>query len=202
MKKITIALLALIMAFAFVACSSGDATDTGTQNEIADLYANEELTPGMTSCTEGVWKGVFYTEDYSEVKHVVATMTKEQRDAYEAIDFADDDAEDQQQAIIFQIEDVTVTDITDEVPTQETLDTWVGKTCGDMEGAGFEQTGNTFVEDTPGSLELYYDGPDYCVAVGFDKKLKLNIDDLSPNDMRALVIKSVRMTALGSKYCD
>ena len=194
MKKLLIALLTLAMTFALVACGSNESAE---QNEIAALFANEEYSASMTSCNEGVWKGIFTKENYTEVKLAVAKMTDDQAAAYDAIDFADDDAEDQQKAIVFAVQDVTITDITDKIPTQDVLDEWIGKKCADLEDAGFYESGNTFDENDPSSLEIFYDGPEYCVAVGFDKSLKLNIDDLSANDIRALTIKSVRMIGLG-----
>ena len=197
MKKFTITILAIIMAFTFAACSS-DKTD---QNPIAELYANEEYTAGATSCGDGEWKGVFYNEDYSDVKLVVAKMTDEETEAYDAVDFVADDAEEQQLAIIFKLQDVTVTDISDKVPTQEDLEaTWVGKKCGDFEDAGFYNSGNTCDENDPSSLELYYDGPDYCVAVGFGKNFKKTLDELSPKDIRGLKVASIRMTGIGDSF--
>ena len=200
MKKLTIALLALVMTFAFAACSSGasdESTEPAGQNAIAELYANENLSCGMTTYDENSWKGIFYSEDYSEVQLAEAKWTKEDYDKSQEIDFSDESGEQQLKDLLCSVKDVTVTDITDKVPTQETLDSWIGKKCGDLEDAGFYESGNTFDENTPGSLEIYYDGPEYCVAVGFDKKLDLKIDDLSANDIRALKIETVRMTALG-----
>lgn len=200
MKKLTITLLAIIMAFAFAACSSNE--PAAEQNEIADLYANEEYTCCMSSCTEGVWKGVFQKEDYAEVILAEAKFSKEEAEAYDAIDFADEDAEDKQQDIVFHATDVTITDVTDKVPTQETLDSWIGKKCKDLEDADFYESGNTCDPDDPSTLEMYYDGPDYCVAVGFGEDFNKLFDDLSPNEIRNLTIKSVRMIALGNSFVD
>lgn len=200
MKKLTITLLAIIMAFAFAACGTNN--PTAEQNEIADLYANEEYSCSMTNCTEGVWKGIFQKEDYSEVILAVGKMTKEEAEAYEAIDFADDDAEAKQQEIVYNIADVTITDVTDKVPTQKTLDSWIGKKCKEFEDAGFYESGNTCDPDDPSTLEIFYDGPDYCVAVGFGKKFNKVFDDLSPNEIRNLTIKSIRMTALGESIME
>ena len=198
MKKYIITVFALVMAFAFVACSYNESVVE--KNKIADLYANEEYSSCMSSCTEGVWKGVFQKDDYAEVILVEAKMSDEQHKAYEAIDFADDDAEEKQEAIIFAIQDVTITDVTDRVPTQDVLDSWIGKTCADLEEAGFYESGNTSDEEE--GLSIFYDGPDYCVALGFKNSKELNIDDLSTNDIRALKITSVKMTALGDSFVD
>ena len=196
MKKIVITIIAIIMACALAACGSNE--PAADQNEIAELFANEEYSSCMSSCSEGVWKGVFQKDEYAEVILAEAKMSDEQYEAYEAIDFADDDAEAQQQAIIFAVQDVTITDVTDKVPTQDVLDSWIGKTCADLEEAGFYESGNTSDEEK--GLEIYYNGPDYCVALGFKNSKELNIDDLSANDIRALKITSVRMIALGESF--
>lgn len=196
MKRITITILAIVMVFAFVACSSNE--PVADQNEIAALFANEEYLSCMSSCSEGIWKGVFQKDDYAEVILAEAKMSDEQYEAYEAIDFVDDDAEEQQHAIIFAIQDVTITDITDKVPTQDELDSWIGRTCADLEEEGFYESGNSSDEEE--GLRIFYDGPDYCVALGFKNSKELNIDDLSANDIRALKITSVRMTALGDSF--
>ena len=151
MKKIVITIIAIIMACALAACGSNE--PAADQNEIAELFANEEYSSCMSSCSEGVWKGVFQKDEYAEVILAEAKMSDEQYEAYEAIDFADDDAEAQQQAIIFAVQDVTITDVTDKVPTQDVLDSWIGKTCADLEEAGFYESGNTSDEEK--GLEIY-----------------------------------------------
>lgn len=199
MKKLTITLLAIVMAFAFAACSSSE--PTAEQNEIADFYANEEYTCCMSSCTEGVWKGVFQKEDFAEVILAEAKFSKEEAEAYDAIDFADEDAEDKQQDIVFHATDVTITDVTDKVPTQEDLDAeWIGKKCADLEETGFYESGNTSDEEE--GLRIFYDGPDYCVELWFKNSKDLNIDDLSANDIRALKITKVKLIGLGDSFID
>lgn len=196
MKKLTITILFIVMVFAFAACGSNQ--PVAEQNEIATLFANEEYSSCMSGCMDGVWKGVFQKDDYAEVILAEAKMSDEQYKAYETIDFADDDAEEKQREIIFAIQDVTITDVTDKVPTQDVLDSWIGKTCADLEEAGFYESGNTSDEEE--GLRIFYDGPDYCVSLGFKNSKELNIDDLSANDIRALKITNVRMIGLGDSF--
>lgn len=203
MKKFTVIMMAIVMTLAMTISMTSCGAEPANKgdNEIAKLI-DEGWDSVMSSCTEGVYKAVF-TKDgsYDSVMHVEAKMSKEQYEAYEDIDFADDDAEDRQMEIITSIADVTVTDITDKVPTQEEMDKYVGKKVKDLENDGFENSGNSSDPDT-GVVTFYYDGPEYCVEIGFDKELKLDLDDLSTNDIRDLTIASVRMTALGSNFVD
>ncbi|MBQ0041568.1 MAG: hypothetical protein KBS56_06020 [Clostridiales bacterium] len=199
MKKLTITLLAIVMAFAFAACSSNE--PAAEKNEIADLYVNEEYSSCMSSCTEGVWKGVFQKDDFAEVILAEAKFSKEEAKAYDAIDFADEEAEDKQLDIVLHATDVTITDVTDKVPTQEDLDAkWIGKKCADLEDAGFYESGNTSDEEE--GLRIFYDGPDYCVELWFKNSKELSIDDLSANDIRALKIIKVKLTGLGDSFID
>ena len=199
MKKITAILLILTMVFLFAACGTAenksDDTEAGT-NEIAGLFEDSEYYIGMSTYEEGVWKAIFQTEGFGKVLYAEARMTDEQYEAYEAIDYADEDYEERQKAIITSVEDVTIEDYKDRIPTQEDLDSWIGKTCGELESAEFYNSGN-MIDDENETVYFYYDGPKYCVKVGFEPGQKLFIDDLSNNDIRALVIYSVEMTGLG-----
>ena len=72
---------------------------------------------------------------------VKAAIPDELLDAYEAVDFFAEDAEEQRMAIIGDCEIESVTDLTTLALPQEELDLWIGKTGQDMLDAGWEQNG-------------------------------------------------------------
>lgn len=195
MKKLTAIILALTMVLALTACGSQPAAE----NEITKLVA-DGYTCMMTSCDEAQWRGVFMKEDnYDVIYKVVAPMSAKQYEDYCAIGWDDEKCEEKQMAILAVLTDVEVTDIADMVPTQEEMDVYVGKTLGDMEADGFENTGWT---GEPGEgYSFYYDGPVYYCKVAPAEEIG-NIDDYSPNDILALEIASVEFMGISSRIMD
>ena len=216
MKKLLTLILALALALSLAACgesaadedaaAGGDATtgeDTALvmgDNEIADLL-NEGYACVMSTAEEGKWQGIFQMEEsYDTVYKVVAAMSAEEYAAYDAISFDDEEAEAKQNAVLTTLTDVTVTDITSMLPTQEELDAYVGKTLGDLEDDGFENTGNSNYE---GVYSFYYDGPVYCCMVDLEEGTLIeDMDDYSANDLRELKIGKVEFMCLSSYILD
>jgi hypothetical protein len=91
-------------------------------------------------------------------------MTKEQMDAFDEIDFAADDAAEQQDALISTFEITDREKLDDQMLSQEDLDALVGKTGQELlddgwtPGYGYNLENNEFW--------LYY-GP-FCYTVYFD----------------------------------
>lgn len=197
MKKLTAALLALVMVLMLAACGSKPAAE----NEITNLY--DEGFECRASCAyENEWRGMFIKEDsYDVVYKVVAPMTDKQYEEYNNIDYSDEKAEEKQLALLSTLPDVTVTDISDMIPTQEELDAYVGKTIGDLEDDGFYNSGWT---GEPGmGYSLYYDGPVYYCMVNLPEGAVIeDMDDYSVNDIRALEIGSMEFLGLSGDILD
>lgn len=196
MKKMLSILLAVFMVAALAGCGAEDAG-----NEITKLL-DEGYQCTMSSATESSWKGVFQKEDsYDTVYMVKAKMTAKEYEAYNAV-FGDEEHESETNALLGKLSDVTVTDITDKIPTQEELDSYIGKTLGDLENDGFENTGYS-IDDK--CVFTYY-GPVYCCIVTLDESTEIksaeDLDNYSLNDLRAMKIAAVEFSGISSTLLD
>lgn len=202
MKKLWTVALACLMLLTLAACVEKTAAPAGERgnNEIAALY-DEGYQCEQTVYDESTWKGIFRMEDsWESVKLVTAKMTKAEYEAISAISFEDENADEKTAVALTNFSDVTVEDVTDLLPTQEELDAYVGKTLGDLEEDGFENTGNS---NWDGEYTFYYDGPVYCVAVDLADGVKIeDMDDYSANDLRELSIGKVEMMGLSGALLD
>ena len=193
MKKLTAILLALVMVLVLAACGE---TKPEAKNEITDLLDQGYECRGWTA-DETQWCGLFVKGDsYDEVLKVAAPMTAKQYEEFNGF-FDDEDADAKQMAFLSTLTDVEVTDISDMVPTQADLDTYVGKTMGDMEDDGFYNSGWSGEPET--GYSFYYDGPIYyCMVTPAEGTVIEDMDDLSVNDIRAIEIGAVEFLGISS----
>lgn len=204
-RRIALFALTLALVFALTACGGnsgseepvpGETTEYGT-NEIADIL-NDGYQIVQTTCDETAWKGIF-TKDgkWDKVYLAKAPMTAELYAKYDGISFDDEDYDAKKEAFVTYLEDATVTDITDRVPTQDELDKlYIGKTMGDLEAEGFENSGYSSNPDTLMDTKFYYDGPSYCITVAPELGTKIDMEDMSNNDIRKIVIARVEFQSL------
>lgn len=201
MKKLIAIALCLCLVLGLCACAGGNGeTDPSEeQNEIARIL-NEGYSLTTTQYSDGKWSGLFLKEgSYDVVYRVDAAMSEELSAEWDAIDFFDDDADVKRAEVLKKLTDVQVTDIASQLPSQSDLDAYVGKTIGDMEDEGFEQTGYIGMD---GDYTFSLDGPVFCVSVKPAPGTVQSIDDLSTNDIRALVIASIEFNGVSSRILD
>lgn len=189
-------LLSFVLVFSMVGC--GGAEDKNTEEKKVEITSidqllNEDYMYSTSGPAEdsNVWTGVYLkAEDYSAAYRVVINFTEDELAAYNALDFVEEDAEQKMLDILKGAKDCTITDITDQIPTQDELDKeFVGKTIGELEETGFENSGQT--NDEQGHVQFFYDGPEYNVLVVPKEEIE-DIDDYSPNDIRALEIGTAK----------
>ena len=188
MKRIFAMLLCLLTVFALAGCGAEEGG-----NEITALY-DEGYCLGMCTYDETSWAGLFQKEDSTEtVYKVTAAMTAKQYEAYSEISFEDEDSEEKTKDILGQLSDVVVTDISGMVPSQEELDSYIGMTFGELEEAGFENSG--YIGDEETGYRFFYDGPVFSCTVSTEEGTVItNMDDYSANDIRALKIGGMEFT--------
>ena len=150
----------------------GGSADGGSGNAAADFdYETPETVGDLVALdldnmqwgTEGnmFYYGFELDGSYYRFK---AEMTQEQMDAFDEIDFAADDAAEQQDALISTFEITDREKLDDQMLSQEDLDALVGKTGQELlddgwaPGYGYNLENNEFW--------LYY-GP-FCYTVYFD----------------------------------
>lgn len=202
MKKILSIILALALVFTLCSCGTEKKEEPAATNEITELMA-DGYTIYMTSYDENRWNGVLakYAENVPESFYKVkAQMTAEK---YEEMSNIPWDAEDYDQLLsdfLGTLEVISSEDINSMIPSQEELDQYIGKTLGDLEDEGFENSGNSNWE---GVCEFYYDGPVYSCTVGLKEGTIIeNMDDYSVNDLKKLEIGSMNFTGLSYHILD
>lgn len=194
MKKIVTMLLAFVMVMALASCGAKPAGE----NEISRLFA-EGYQCTMSGSDEHSWKGIFEKEDAPETAYLVmATMTSKAHKALDKISFGDEESEQEYRAILGSLPNVTVTDISDQIPSQEELNAYVGKTLGDLEDDGFVNCGD--FQD--GDVCLFnYEGPTYSCNV-YPEDGAINMADYSPNDLRTLKIGKIEFSGFSLSIFD
>lgn len=179
MKKLISLTLALAFVLAFAACSK----ETPVNADIK-AYFDQGYEVGMTTSSGDKWSGILQ-KDNSYVK-ISSAITKQQQEAFNELDFSDADYAKKEQALITSLVDATIEDLSSQVPSQDELDTYVGKTLGEMEEAGWENIG-TLADDDEYVVTL--DGPVYQINVTVSDDVDLsNLDNYSPNQINEFKI--------------
>lgn len=183
------------MVLVLAACGA-----TKAKNEITDLLEQGYECRGWTG-DETSWRGLFMKGDSSdEILKVTIPMTAEQYEKFNGF-FEEEDGEAKQMAYLETLTGVEVADISDLAPTQADLDAYVGKTLGDMEDDGFYNSGWTGEPET--GYSFYYDGPIYyCKVTPAEGTVIEDMDDMSANDIRAIVIGAVEFMGISSSILD
>ena len=184
MKKFAVMLLGLAMALVLAGCGSQ------ASNEITALY-DEGYSLKMSTSDETTWSGLFWKdESWEGAKLVKAAMSSKQCEDYQEIEFDDEAA---QKKFLGGLSDVTVTDISDKVPTEGDFAAYIGKTFADLEADGYERTG--YSGDPGAEYHFFFDGPEYSVTVIPENAAGMgSLDDYSENDLRTLKIAAIEFS--------
>lgn len=162
-KRLFVLVWAAIVILSLCACGSEDVFADNSQ-------AEEETTLSIAELEEDGYVRISneFGEDYralyakwdengnSIYRKVVAPVTPEQYKAYYSIEWDDEQRGEKIQAILASLEDVSVKDVSDMVPTREELDSYIGKTIGEMESLGFAELG--WQESQDGTYFFHLDG--------------------------------------------
>lgn len=201
LRTITMLVLTLTLLFALTACGNNSGAVPGETTEYGDNAVAELLNDGyemiQTTCDETIFKGILKKgEGWENLYYAEAPMTSELYATYDGISYDDEDCDARRTAFLTYLEDATVTDISDKVPTQEELnEKYIGKTIGDLIDEGYEDTGYTSDPDT-GETSFFYDGPEYCLTVSPKKGTRIDMDDMSKNDIKKIVIDTVEFQGM------
>lgn len=198
MKKVLSIILTISMIVILTGCGANQAAEGG--NEITRLF-DEGYQCVIATASESSWNGIFQKADSFDTLYLVkANMTAKEYRAFDAISYDDEDAESRKQALLGTLSDVTVTDISDKIPSQEELEGYIGKTLGELEDEGFENCG--YMGDE-GNYQFFYEGPVYSCTVSLEEGTVIeDMDDYSLNDLRALKIGGMEFTGISSQILD
>lgn len=195
MKKLVSVLMTLIIILAANGCG---AEKTPPQQNLIMQLADEGYERTMSSASEECWKGLMEKDGQSLL--VSAPMTAALYEVYDSISFLDDDYEEQMLAFLGTLKDVTCEDLTETIPTQEEWNLYIGKTLGELEEDGYEQTG--YLGDE-GVYSFFYDSDSYCLLIDpIESTLIEDMDDWSVNDLRGLEIGGVTFLGFSGGILD
>ena len=148
MKKLVPFMMVLVLAvMALAGCGSSGGNAGGSADAEATLDSLEtigdvialESEMEQTSVHDGHVVYVFQLGD--TYYRAIATIPKEEEQAYYDVDFEDEDFMEQQEAIVAPLKIDEIENISEMIPSQEELDEWVGKTGAELEKAGWYYSG-------------------------------------------------------------
>ena len=124
-----------------------------------------------------------------------AAISKEEHDAYNAVDYADDDAQEQQSKILAPLKIDEMENLSDQMLSQEDLEALAGKTGKELVKEGWTYVGSYMLDEM--SFEMNY-GP-FAYWVSFDGSADgKNTEDYdSEKETADMKVKSVKFSALG-----
>lgn len=196
MKRILCLIVCIILMASVVGCGK---TTADTDNEVTKLYA-DGFTPSMSSVTDSSLK-ILFQKDYSfDVVYKVEAMISEAQYEQYCLASESDDSDAEIAEFLENLDNVVVSDITDIVPGQDKLNAYVGKTIGELENEGYENSGYS---GDDGDYAFFYDGPIYSLIVAPESGAIVgSIDDYSTNDIRAMKIGSVEFCGFSFAFLD
>ncbi|MBO7703456.1 MAG: hypothetical protein J6S26_03335 [Solobacterium sp.] len=195
----------LMTAFLLVGCGSGSASaqPANTQDSSAALDITTFKTMGdafahtdqdrQRAYSDDTYIYVFETN--GNYYRAVSKMTPEVLEQLQALDFFDEEHDKKEMEIAGALELESIENLSDQIPSQEELDKYVGKTGQNLLDEGWTEGMGYSLDD----MEFWlYHGP-FCYAVVFesDKKYE-NTDDFDVwATIAPLTIKSVKFHDLG-----
>ena len=195
--KNTIGILSLVLAMIFVSVFTG--CNKTEESEVGKLFEDGYYV-SMMSADEETLSVILQKENSYETLYMIkGDMTAAKYEEYAKVL----DSEDSDAALVDYLsgrDDLTVENITDKIPSGETLNSYVGKTFGELEQEGYYSSG--WIGDE-GNYVFTYDGPMYCLNVTpADGTMPGSIDDYSDNAIRELTIGSVEFAGFSLSFFD
>ena len=205
MKKTFVFVLAIVMLFALSACGPKDANFTGSvidnnKSEITKAF-DEGYESMMSSVEDNVFRAVLQKDGaFEDILLVVGEMTDEQYEEYRDLDWSEEDDLEKIKAILGNMTNVRSKVIFDLVPSQEELDSYIGKSIAELEDLGFENSGYI---DSEINHTYFYDGTLYSINVVVDKgDITEEYDNLTREDFEKIIIESVEFQGFSYRLLD
>ncbi|MBQ6569103.1 MAG: hypothetical protein IJL87_02480 [Clostridia bacterium] len=137
-------------------------------------------------------KCVYAFEYEDTIYRVIAASTPEIFQEHSNIDFMDDDYDQKQKDLLAPLTIEKYENLSEQFPTQEELDSLIGKTGKELLDNGWYITGYEYE-----SMEFYfYHGP-FAYTVVFDGKIEMTDDFNEDEAVAPLKVKSVTFTGIG-----
>lgn len=133
-------------------------------------------------------KAIYVAEDGRHAISLKATMTEEEKEAYDAIDFWDESGAYKRVLLLDSLEGAVIEDISDLVPTDEELETFVGKTVRELEEAGYKEEYHNVWEN---ECDGYYSNGRISVFISATNPDKPDDYNISEDEISSLIIQMI-----------
>jgi len=202
MKKLSLVFLMVILILGLAACgekSEGapavSTAPTDASNPIL-VYMEKGYVSNGVSITDGTMSILFASPDRTEFVQVEVPLTEEEDAAYNALDFFAADYDQQEKDFFATLSgEFSVTDLSAEIPPQEELDQLVGKTLGELEAMGYEQTSVDMGEDD--LVVLIYSDETVDLMIYPEGEFE-DLFSLAEEDLAALTVAKVQFYGFGA----
>ena len=199
MKKIIAMFMVLMMAMAALTACGGK---SGSEEEKSGVSVDSLETIGdVIDCEaedkqSAVYDGkVVYAFKLGETYYrVIGTVTPEQEEEYMNVDILKEGYEDEQKAIVKDIKIDKVENLSDQMLSQEEMDSYVGKTGQEMQDAGWSYSGHDLE-----NMEFWMEYGPFVYTVVFDGKVDEKDWDTFEDESGAkdMKVKSVDFNSIG-----
>lgn len=193
MKRFFAIFISAFLLFCLVACGQTPQQETKDEaipgNTIAE-YMNKDYTSTGVTIEDNILTMFFIAPDRSDYIQVSVPLTSEEYDAYNELDFFAEDYDQQENDFLSALSgEITVTELNDQVPSEEELSQFVGMTLTELEAAGYEQTSmDTGDDDT---IVFIYSNEKIDIMVYPEGEYE-DLFSLADVDLKTLVIARVQ----------
>ena len=195
-KTIVLSIIVIIVASA---CGKKIDNTTNSNENINSFikYENEGYDHGYAS-GEGDESGIyikmwFNSKDKTDCVLVTAKLSDDETSTWEQIDITEENYDEEVEKFIASIpeNEITVTSLNDQIPSDKEINKFVGKTLSDLENAGYEWS--TDDEDEDGNHLSVYTNYDTSVSLGvYIEGGTPDLFELTDEEIAALKITDVK----------
>ena len=189
-KALTLILASVLVLSLLAACTGTTGGSAGQFATIGEAMASNEAEEMQYGAANNTFvyayrmDGVYY--------RLIAPMTEKEYNDYLGLDFADPDFDAKRDAILGSLKVERCENLTEQMPSEEDLKKYVGKTGGDLLDEGW--TTGSF---DPYEVKIWMDHGLFTYIVAFDGEIEYS-DDLNVEEaIRDLTVKSVTLDGLG-----
>ncbi|MDO4961586.1 MAG: hypothetical protein Q4E57_07015 [Eubacteriales bacterium] len=179
--------------------AGSEASAPKEENEIAKLY-EQGFSCDMSLATDNVWNGEFTKEDDLSVIYGARADVSADEMVQIMGGMFDENYDDKLKDIICHLSNVSVTDLTDQIPGKEAFAAYIKGPISSLEVDGYEYEGMQGDED---KWILDYSGPEYRIGVTpAPGQLSGDIGDMDEEEFTDLIIDEIAFRGFSEAFLE
>lgn len=203
MKKVLFsALVVLLATVMLVSCGKAGNSSAPSKTDLSNVSVDSLKTMGdiialnieekQTAAYEGYYVYAFNLND--TYYRAISTISKDTFDKILDLDASDKKYDEQLSAIIAPIKIEKMENLTENIPSQDELDKYIGKTCGELLDSGWSDSGYNLNDQ-----EFWMDYECYNYTVVFDGTVEPeDTEDFDAYEKaKDLKVKSIKYNSIG-----